>query len=57
MGRKESMVPMAYIPPEPGSEIRAPIAFKLLAAHVENMHLNENCGFGDEYRVSNFFLT
>ena len=54
MERKESMVPMAYVPPEPGSEIRAPIALQFLAAHVEIMHLNENCGFVDEYRVSNF---
>lgn len=44
-----------YVPPEEGSDIRQPIPLAALGPHVERMHLNENCGFGEEYRVRVFF--
>ncbi len=43
---------MEYIPPVSGSNVRHRIPLSSFADHVENMHLNENCGFFDEYRVS-----
>ena len=40
-----------YIPPAAGSSMRNKVPLGSLADHVENMHLNENCGFFEEYRV------
>lgn len=36
--------------------MRQSIPLTALAPHVERMHLNENCGFGEEYRVSIFIV-
>ena len=41
-----------YAPQGEGSDVHQPIPLPALAPHVERMHLNENCGFGEEYRVS-----
>ena len=43
---------LVYVPPHPGSEVREPILLQFLDTHVEKIHLNENCGFGDEYKAS-----
>ena len=32
-----------------------PVPVASLAAHVERMHLNENCGFSEEYKVLYLF--
>ena len=34
-----------------GALSRQPIPVSALSAHIEQMHTNENCGFGEEYRV------
>ena len=51
-GNDSAIILTDYAPPEEGSVIRQPIPLHALAPHVERMHLNENCGFGEEYRVS-----
>ena len=51
-GNDASIILMNYAPPEEGSDTRQPIPLAALGPHVERMHLNENCGFGEEYRVS-----
>ena len=35
-----------------GSVVRNPIPLSVLPSHCDRMHTNENCGFGEEYRVS-----
>lgn len=40
-----------YVPPDEGSDIRQPVPLAAMGGHLERMHLNENCGFGEEYRV------
>jgi len=34
-----------------GSVARLPIPLSLLPDHIERMHLNENCGFVEEYKI------
>ena len=41
-----------YNPPEEGSEVRQAVPLSAFSSHVERMHSNENCGLGEEYRVS-----
>lgn len=51
-GGSDAIVLMEYVPPEEGSDVRQPVPLTALSSHVDRMHLNENCGFGEEYRVS-----
>ena len=37
--------------------VHEPIPVGKFAAHVEQMHLNENCGFGEEYKVREVIFT
>lgn len=41
-----------YAAPDEGPDTRQPIPLSALGPHMERNHLNENCGFVEEYRVS-----
>jgi len=49
---REDVALTEYLPPQEGAEVRHVIPLSSFPAHVEAMHANENCGLGDEYRVS-----
>jgi len=40
-----------YSPPHQQAQVRDPIPVKVLSSHLDTMHLNENCGFIEEYKV------
>ncbi len=42
---------VAYSPPHQEAEVREPIPVEVFSSHLETMHLNENCGFIEEYKV------
>ena len=42
---------VAYSPPHQQAIEREPIPVEVFSSHLEIMHLNENCGFIEEYKV------